>query len=148
MFARPRSSTKPVFFRPWWESGDLVGKRSQRRASEKSGYWHRRLLRARGERPSRSRAAEQRDELASLHSITSSVMASSLSGIWRPSAFAVLRLITSSYFTLIDPTQQTTSSLDHRVVKPRSLSQRDICQIVQSLKIRTFKSPRACIKQT
>jgi hypothetical protein len=36
-----------------------------------------RLLRARRERP-RSRAAEQRDEVASLHSITSSASASSL----------------------------------------------------------------------
>src|SRR5215831_1802479 len=34
----------------------------------------------------------------------------------------------------------------HRQAK--NLSQRDICQIVQSLKIRAFKSPRACIKQT
>src|SRR5207245_10262225 len=43
------------------------------------------------------RAAEQRDELASLHSITSSTRASRLSGTVRPSAFAGLRLITSSY---------------------------------------------------
>ena len=40
--------------------------------------------------------AEQRDELASSHSITSSASASSLSGIWRPSALAVLRLMASS----------------------------------------------------
>src|SRR5437763_13410987 len=44
----------------------------------------------------RRRAAEQRDELASLHSITSSARAMSVSGIWRPSALAVLRLIASS----------------------------------------------------
>src|SRR5262249_59053934 len=42
---------------------------------EKSDDRHRRLLRARRERPSR-RAAEQRDELAALHSITSSARAS------------------------------------------------------------------------
>src|SRR5262249_42005275 len=48
------------------------------------------------ERP-RGRAAEQRDEIAPFHSITSSVRASSDGGISRPSAFAVLRLITSSY---------------------------------------------------
>src|SRR6516162_7921324 len=42
------------------------------------------------------RAAEQRDELAPLHSITSSASASSLSGTLTPSAFAVLRLMTSS----------------------------------------------------
>jgi hypothetical protein len=38
-------------------------------------YRHRRLLRARRERPS-SRAAEQRNELATLHSITSSIRGS------------------------------------------------------------------------
>src|SRR5215469_14123550 len=54
-----------------------------------------RLLRARRKRP-RNRAAEQRDELATFHSITSSASASSLSGTWRLSALAVLRLITSS----------------------------------------------------
>src|SRR5262245_8858213 len=54
------------------------------------------LLRPRRERPRYCRAAEQRDELAALHSITSSASASSLSGTVRLSAFAVLRLITSS----------------------------------------------------
>src|SRR5262249_32909581 len=56
------------------------------------------LLRARRERPGDNRAAEQRDELAPLHSITSSARASSWGGTSRPSAFAVLRLITSSNF--------------------------------------------------
>ena len=42
---------------------------------------HRRLLRARRERPRRRRAAEQRDELAAVHSITSSARASSVGGI-------------------------------------------------------------------
>ncbi len=46
-------------------------------------------------RPSR-RAAEQRDELAPPHSITSSASASSRSGTFRPSVLAVLRLMTSS----------------------------------------------------
>src|SRR5262249_7133359 len=55
------------------------------------------LLRARHERP-RRRAAEQRDDLAPPdHSITSSARASSVGGTSRPSAFAVLRLMTSSY---------------------------------------------------
>src|SRR6516164_11302668 len=49
----------------------------------------------RSERP-RSRAAEQRDELASLYSITSSARASRVGGTSRPSALAVARLITSS----------------------------------------------------
>src|SRR5262245_28014479 len=43
-----------------------------------------------------SSAAEQRDELATLHSITSSASVSRLSEIFRPSVFAVLKLITSS----------------------------------------------------
>src|SRR5262249_14188131 len=43
-------------------------------------------------------AAEQCDELAPLHSITSSARASSIGGTSRPSALAVLRLMTSSYF--------------------------------------------------
>src|SRR4051794_28650822 len=56
------------------------------------------LLRARRERPCYRRAAEQRDELATArHSITSSARASTLAGTSRPSALAVLRLITSSY---------------------------------------------------
>src|SRR5262249_5562255 len=59
------------------------------------------LLRMRRERPC-SRASEQRNELAPLyrcnHSITSSARASSVGGISRPSALAVLRLITSSNF--------------------------------------------------
>src|SRR5215831_8554045 len=54
------------------------------------------LLRARRERP-RGGAAEQRDELAALHSITSSATSSRSRGISRLSDLAVLRLITSSY---------------------------------------------------
>src|SRR5262249_23652093 len=55
------------------------------------------LLRARRERP-RRRAAEQRDELATFHSITSSARCCSCNGTSMPSALAVLRLITNSYF--------------------------------------------------
>src|SRR5262249_53098261 len=65
--------------------------------AHKSNYWNCGLLRPRRERP-RGRAAEERDELAPFHSITSSASASNLSGISRPSALAVLRLITSSNF--------------------------------------------------
>src|SRR5262249_48369584 len=54
------------------------------------------LLRARCKRPRGSRTAEQRDELAPSHSITSSARASSIAGTTRPSAFAVLRLMISS----------------------------------------------------
>src|SRR5262249_7622402 len=67
-----------------------------RRQSEKSDHRRRLLLRARRERPCRSRA-EQGDELAPPdHSITSSARASSDGETSRPSAFAVLRLIASS----------------------------------------------------
>src|SRR5262249_44168768 len=56
------------------------------------------LLRARRERPTDRRAAEQRDECAALHSITSSASATNLSGTSRPSAFAVLRFMIISNF--------------------------------------------------
>src|SRR5262249_5295506 len=46
-------------------------------------------LRARRERPRRRRAAEQRDEGAALHSITSSARSRKDSGIVNPSALAV-----------------------------------------------------------
>src|SRR5262245_50614429 len=63
---------------------------------EEPDHRHRRLLRARRERP-RSRAAEQRDERAPFdHSITSSAVICMINGTVRPSALAVLRLITSS----------------------------------------------------
>src|SRR5262249_12545356 len=54
-----------------------------------------RLLRARCERP-RRRHAEERNELAALHSITSSAATSSLSGTVTPSIRAVEALMTSS----------------------------------------------------
>src|SRR5437763_4547250 len=53
---------------------------------------------ARDERPRGRRAAKQRDELASRHSITSSARCCRNQGTSRPSALAVLRLITSSNF--------------------------------------------------
>src|SRR6266446_6622179 len=46
----------------------------------------------------RRRAAEQCDELAPFHSITSSARVSSVGGTSRPSALAVLRLMTISNF--------------------------------------------------
>src|SRR6266567_7077531 len=66
--------------------GDLLGD---------AAVW---LLRPRRERPRCRRAAEQRDELAALHSITSSARASTLGRMSSPIDLAVLRLITSSYF--------------------------------------------------
>jgi hypothetical protein len=44
------------------------------------------LLRPRREGPTGRRAAEQRDEIASLHSITSSARASKVGGMSRPTA--------------------------------------------------------------
>src|SRR5215475_14966188 len=51
-----------------------------------------RTIAARRERPRDGRAAEQRDERAAPHSITSSAATSSPGGTVRPSALAVLRL--------------------------------------------------------
>src|SRR5262249_14110739 len=54
------------------------------------------LLSPRHERPRGRRAAEQRDEIAPPHSITSSASDSKLSERFRPSALAVRRLIVVS----------------------------------------------------
>src|SRR5262249_8177814 len=54
------------------------------------------LLRARRERPRSRRAAEQRDEPAPLHSITSSARSKIPVGIVTPSALAALSLTTVS----------------------------------------------------
>src|SRR5262245_4886452 len=51
-----------------------------------------------GLRPCRCCAAQQRDEIAPPHSITSSASCCSWTGTSRPSALAVLRLMTNSYF--------------------------------------------------
>src|SRR5262249_10887050 len=81
------------------ERGRHGSVRLSRLSIQESDHRHRRLLRARAERP-RRRAAEQRDELAPFHrcnhSITSSARAISIGGTSRPSVLAVLRLITNS----------------------------------------------------
>src|SRR5262249_28130509 len=91
-----------AFVQPLAKGGEPRGFDGIRRpAVDESDHRRRRLLRPCWQRPKgrRRRAAEQRYELATPnHSITSSASASSLSGIWRPSAFAVLRLMTSEYF--------------------------------------------------
>src|SRR2546430_16742347 len=56
------------------------------------------LLRARRERPRDRRAAEQRDELAPLHSITSSARKRTAGGIVSSRDFAVLRFSANSNF--------------------------------------------------
>src|SRR5262249_5039780 len=54
------------------------------------------LLAAYHERPCHTRAAEQRDELAAPHSITSLAMERTSGGMVSPSAFAVWRLMIGS----------------------------------------------------
>src|SRR5215471_3247289 len=63
---------------------------------EEPNHGHRRLLSMRSKRPRHRRTAEQRDELAALHSITSSARASNASGTVKPSALAVFILMISS----------------------------------------------------
>src|SRR5262249_1212099 len=69
---------------------------SRSRAHEANDRYHR-LLRARRERPRSGRTAEQGDELATLHSMTSSATSSRSRGTSRLSNLAVLRLMTNSY---------------------------------------------------
>src|SRR5262249_26845255 len=90
------SLDEPGLIQPSLKCGKKVSGTGCCRASSKPDHRHRRLLRACHERPRDDRAAEQRYELAAPHSITSSDSASNLSGISRPSAFAVWRLITNS----------------------------------------------------
>src|SRR5262245_33032430 len=72
----------------------------KRRGAKVPNHRHR-LLRPCRDRP-RRRATEQRDELASFHSITSSARPDSVGGTSMTSAFAVLRLSTNS--NLVDCT--------------------------------------------
>src|SRR6266545_1031195 len=76
--ARLVPSTYPASARLWRSATSPRGVPTRRLAAEIAD--RRRLLRARRERP-RRRAAEQRDELAPLHSITPSARASSVVGI-------------------------------------------------------------------
>jgi hypothetical protein len=66
MAARRNARTPLV---PLAERGDVVGERIRSFSGEDAGERHRRLLRARRKRSRRRRAAEQRDEIAPLHSI-------------------------------------------------------------------------------
>src|SRR5262249_3694895 len=79
------------------KNAQTVRKCVRRCSAEEPNHRHRWLLCVCAERPSRSRTGEQSDELASLHSMTSSARASTVGGMSRPRALAVLRLITSSY---------------------------------------------------
>src|SRR5262249_55953057 len=79
--------------------GKVGGRFRWRPRAQEPDHRQRQLLRTRRDRP-RRRAAEQRNEIAPLHlrdhSITSSARCWRNQGTSRPSAFAVLRLITSS----------------------------------------------------
>src|SRR5262249_8401817 len=88
---------KAGLFQTFAKCAQAVRESIGRSRGEKSDHRHRPLLRARRERPRGRRAAEQYDEVTSPHhSITSSASASSLGGMSRPSALAVLRLMTNS----------------------------------------------------
>src|SRR5262245_40700159 len=78
------------------KSGYVRSGLARRRAGKKADHRHRGLLRRRRARPYEPRGTKQRDELAPLHSITSSASASSLSGTVSPSILAVEALMTSS----------------------------------------------------
>src|SRR5262249_50947836 len=74
------------------------------------------LLRARRERPRGRRAAEQRDELAAPHSITSSAIASTPGGMVRPSIRAIWALMTSS--NLVDCTTGRSAGFAPLTMRP------------------------------
>src|SRR5262249_36143171 len=90
---------------------------------EMADHRHRRLLRARRERP-RRRAAEQRDELAALHSITSSARSRTASGILSPSALAVVRLMTKSNLVGCS-TGMSAGFAPRRILSTRSAARRN-----------------------
>src|SRR5262249_34777000 len=90
--AWPRTPAAPPTAKKWGHNRRVS---ALRRAVEKANHWRGGLL-GRRERPRGGRAAEQRNELAPPHSITSSARASSVGGTSRPSILAVLRLITNS----------------------------------------------------
>src|SRR5262249_11492866 len=77
---------------PFAKGSNAILVASGRRDTYPSDHRHRRLLRTRRNRP-RRRAAEQRQERAPSHSITSSARASSVCGKSNPSALAVCKLM-------------------------------------------------------
>src|SRR5262245_20724122 len=89
---------------------------SRLRHAEIPDHRHRRLLRPRRKRPRRRRAAEQRNELAPFHSITSSARASSVGGTSRFSILAVWTLMTSS--NLVDCTTGRSAGLAPLRMRP------------------------------
>src|SRR6476646_8556915 len=88
---------KAIIFEALPKLAQAIRDRLRRQAVEEPHHRHRLLLRPRGERPCRRRPANECDEVAPSHSMTSSARASSEVGTSRPSALAVLRLLTNSY---------------------------------------------------
>src|SRR5262245_19783776 len=72
-----------------WTTAESIGRTGGRKGHYQTHRTRWVDLRARRERPCDCRAAEQRDELAAPHSITSSAATRSLSGTVRPSILAV-----------------------------------------------------------
>src|SRR5262245_45406941 len=87
---------KASFVQSLANNGDKMGIGSRRTAAEEANHRHPTWLRPRRERRCRRLAAEQRDELAPPHSITSSPRSRIAVGIVTPSALAALRLTTVS----------------------------------------------------
>ena len=99
IFDRNGAPLNPAEFVQSLHKGGGPGTPSRRRgyAQEPDGGQLARLLRPRHERP-RGRTADQRDEFAPLHSITSSALTSNVAGTVRPSALAVLVFTAIMYF--------------------------------------------------
>src|SRR5262249_22990683 len=91
-----RSTAKPDPLQRLQERHTYWRLRFGRSAAEVADHRHWRLLRTRWQWPRCCRATDERYELATPHSITSSARARKDSGIVRPIAFAVLTLTTSS----------------------------------------------------
>src|SRR5262249_35342304 len=88
---------KACVFQTLTERGEELWGVAGRPGGEDPDHWHRLgLPRPCRERPRHRRAAEQRDERAALHSITSSARASSVVGISIRIVLAVFRLMTKS----------------------------------------------------
>ena len=85
-----------AFHEAFAERGRTARGGIERPAIDKSNDRHRRLLCARRERPHGRRAGDKSYKVATPHSITSLARSRNDSGIVRPSALAVFRLMTNS----------------------------------------------------
>src|SRR5262249_49134950 len=105
------------FVHPIQEGGDPLALDASCSRAEHPYRWQPcRLLRPRRERPCTRRAAEQRDERAASHSITSSARASSVGGTSRPIALGVGKLMTN--WNLVDCTTGRSTGLAPLRMRP------------------------------